>query len=73
MLETVGVRDVLTLSTDPPVESLGSGGLTAAVVAELVVEVVSAQFRLAVVVVVSVGFVSLEEVEGEDTSTGMAV
>lgn len=41
--------------------------MIAAAVAELVVEVVSALFRLVVVVVVvSVGFVSLEEVEGEE-------
>lgn len=34
---------------------------------------VSARFKLVVVVVVSVGFVSLEEVEGAETSAGLAV
>lgn len=44
-------------------DSAGSEELTGAAAAELVVEVVSALLRLAVVVVVSVGFVSLEEVD----------
>lgn len=43
-------------------------------VAELVVEMASARFKLVVVVVVvSVGFVSLEEVEGAEISAGLGV
>lgn len=41
----------------------------AAETAELLVEVVSAWFKLVAVEVVSVGFVSLEEVEGTETSS----
>lgn len=48
-----------------------SGEQIAAVVAELVVEVVSARFKL--VVVVEVVSVSLEEVEGTDISVGPGV
>lgn len=47
-----------------------SGELIAPVVDELAVEVVSARFRLVAVEVVSVGFVSLEEVEGTDVVAG---
>lgn len=50
-----------------------SGEQIAAVVAELLVEVVSARFKLVAVEVVSVGFVSLEEVEGTDISAGTGV
>lgn len=45
----------------------------AAAVAELVVEAVSARFKLVAVVVVSVGLVSLEEVEGGETSAELGV
>lgn len=48
-----------------------SGEQIAAVVAELVVEVVSARFKL--VVVVEVVSVSLEEVEGTEISAGPGV
>lgn len=48
-----------------------SGEQIAAAVAELVVEVVSAWFKLEAVEGVSVGFVSLEEVEGTDISAGL--
>lgn len=72
--ETVGVRVVLTSSVLGVSESVGTGELIAAAVAELVVEVVSAQFRLVVVVVVvSVGFVSLDEVEGAVISAELEV
>lgn len=54
---------VLTMLLLGGSESAGTGELTGAAAAELVVEVVSALFRLAVVVVVSVGFVSPEEVD----------
>ena len=72
--ETVGVRVVLTSSVLGVSESVGTGELIAAAAAELVVEVVSAQFRLVVVVVVvSVGFVSLDEVEGAQISAELEV
>lgn len=51
--------------------SVRSGEQIAAAVAELAVEVVSARFKL--VEVVSVGFVSLEEVEGREISAGLGV
>lgn len=72
--ETVGVRVVLTSSVLGVSESVGTGELIAAALAELVVEVVPAQFRLVVVVVVvSVGFVSLDEVEGAEISAELEV
>lgn len=43
--------------------------LIAAEITELLEEVVSARFKLVAVEVVSVGFVSLEEVEGTETSS----
>lgn len=72
--ETVGVRVVLTSSVLGVSESVGTGELIAAALAELVVEVVPTQFRLVVVVVVvSVGFVSLDEVEGAEISAELEV
>lgn len=50
-----------------------SGEQIAAAVAELVVDVVSTRFKLVAVEVVSVGFVSLEEVEGTEISAGLGV
>lgn len=69
-LQIVGVRVVLTLLEKGWSESVVSWELIAVVVPELVVEVVSAQFKLVAVEVVSVGFVSLEEVEGTEISAG---
>ncbi len=72
--EIVGERVVLTLLVSGGSESVGSSELIAAPVAELVVEVVSARFKLVVVVVVvPVGFVSLEEVEGAEMSAELEV
>lgn len=68
--EIAGVRVVLALLEKGGSESVVTGELiVAAAVAELVVEVISARFKLVVVEVVSVGFVSLEDVEG----TGLGV
>lgn len=67
-LEIAGVRVVLTLLDKGGSESVMSGELMAAAAAELGVEVVSARFKLVAVEVVSVGFVSLEEVEGAEVS-----
>lgn len=62
---------LLVLAGSKSVDSLE---LTAAVVAELVVEVVSAWFNVVVVVdVVSVGVVSLEDVEGIGISVGLGM
>lgn len=58
------MRVVLTFLDKGGSESVVSGELMAAAADELGVEVVSAPFKLVAVEVVSVGFVSLEEVEG---------
>ena len=47
--------------------------LSAAVAAELLVNVVSAPFKLVAVEVVPVGVVSLEEVEGTEISAGLGM
>lgn len=70
-VETGCVRVVLTLLEEGGSESVVCGELIAA--AELVVEVVSARFKLEAVEKVPVGFVSLEEVEGADISSALAV
>lgn len=54
-------------------ESVESVELSAAVAAELLVEVVSACFKLVAVEVVPVGVVSLEEVEGTGMSVGIGM
>lgn len=69
-LEIVGVSLASTLLGKGGSDPVVSGELIAPVVDELAVEVVSARFRLVAVEVVSVGFVSLEEVEGTDVVAG---
>lgn len=65
--EIAAVISVPTLLVEGGSESAGSGDLPGAVIADVVVEVESAWVRLVVVLVVSGGFVSVKEVEGEVT------
>lgn len=65
--EIAAVISVITLLVEGGSESAGSGDLSGAVIADVVVEVESAWVRLVVVLVVSGGFVSLKEAEGEVT------
>lgn len=69
-LEIVVVSLVSTLLGKGGSDPVVSGELIAPEVDKLAVEVVSARFRLVAVEVVSVGFVSLEEVEGTDVVAG---
>lgn len=73
-MSEIVVRVVLALFVEGGSESTGSVEVIAVVVAELVVEVLSARFGLGVMVVGSpMGFVSLEEVEGEEVSAELGV
>lgn len=69
-IEIVGMGLVLTLLEKGGSDPVVSGELIAPEVDELAVEVVSARFKLVAVEVVSVGFVSLEEVGGTDVVVG---